>query len=61
MLQRVYDEFKHSQGKEHNVEQHQKSAKISGRCKTIISKRMEDFYIYSGATKLNTRNCSHVC
>ena len=53
MLQIVYDEFKHSQeevwrGRNINVEQHQESAKISGRCKTIISKRVEDFYIKWG-------------
>ena len=53
MLQIVNDEFKHSleevwRGRNINVEQHQESAKISGRCKTIISKRVEDFYIKWG-------------
>ena len=53
MLQIAYNEFKHSQeevwrGRNINVEQHQESAKISGRCKTIISKRVEDFYIKWG-------------
>ena len=57
MLQIVYDEFKHSQeevwGRRNiNVEQHQESAKISGRCKTIISKRVENFYIYTGTVKI---------
>ena len=56
MLQIVYDEFKHSQeevwrGRNINVEQHQESAKISGRCKTIISKRVEDF-LYTGTVKI---------
>ena len=34
-----------AKGRNINVEQHQESAKISGRCKTIISKRVEDLYI----------------
>ena len=53
MLQIVNDEFKHSleevwRGRNINVEQHQESAKNSGRCKTIISKRVEGFYIKWG-------------
>ena len=56
MLQIAYNEFKHSQeevwrGRNINVEQHQESAKISGRCKTIISKRVEDF-LYTGTVKI---------
>ena len=31
-------------GKEHQLWTHQESAKNSGKCKTIISKRVEDFY-----------------
>ena len=59
MLQIVYDEVKHCQeevwrGRNFKVEQHQESAKISGRCKKIIFKRVQDFYIF-------TKNCSHVC
>ena len=50
MLQIVYNELKHSQeeiwtGGNTNAEQHHESAKISGRCKAIISKRVQDFYI----------------
>ena len=57
MLQIVYNKFKYSQeeiwkGRNINAEQDQESAKISRRCKTIISKRVQDFYIYSGAIKI---------
>ena len=59
MLQIVYDEVNHCQeevwrGRNFKAEQHQESAKISGRCKKIIFKRVQDFYIF-------TKSCSHIC
>ena len=51
MLQKVYDEFTHGQEKSegegtstlNNIKRVQRSGE---RCKTIISKRVQDFYIY---------------